>query len=118
MDHGKRDKKELKRSKKLEVQIMKKNKNYSKEYKFKVALEMIRGDLTVAELISKYQVPRSVLHRWKKQLLEQGAEIFAGNKLLQKLGSEDREIEKLHATIGRLKVENDFLQQISNKLQL
>ena len=74
---------------------MRKNKNYSKEYKFKVVLEMVRGDLTTAEIISKYQVASSVLHRWKKQLLENG-----------------------HAAIGRLKVENDFLHQVSAKLNL
>lgn len=59
---------------------MKKNKNYSNEYKFKVALEMIRGDLTMAAIISKYQVPRSVLHSWKKQLLDNGSDVFGGSK--------------------------------------
>lgn len=98
---------------------MKKNKNYSKEYKFKVVLEMVRGDLTRAEIISKYQVPSSVLHRWKKQLLENGAKIFesGSSSNVQKLSS-DNEIDKLHATIGRLKVENDFLHQVSAKLKL
>ncbi|MEO0347970.1 MAG: hypothetical protein AAF153_01315, partial [Pseudomonadota bacterium] len=42
---------------------MTKHKNYSKEFKFKVSLEMIRGDLTIAEIIAKYEVPRSVVHR-------------------------------------------------------
>lgn len=97
---------------------MKKNKNYSNEYKFKVALQMIRGDLTVAEIISKYQVPRSVLHRWKKQLLESGADIFSQVKSNNSPESSQAEIDKLHATIGKLKVENDFLHQISAKLKL
>jgi transposase-like protein len=39
---------------------MSKHKNYSHEFKLKVALEMVRGDLTLAEIVSKYQVPRSV----------------------------------------------------------
>ena len=43
---------------------MNKPKSYSKEFKFKVALEMVRGDLSIAEIISKYQVPRSVLGIW------------------------------------------------------
>ena len=98
---------------------MKKKKNYSKEYKFKVVLEMFRGDLTTAEIISKYEVPRSVLHRWKKQLLENGPDIFAvGSSSKVKKSSDNIEIEKLHATIGRLKVENDFLHQVSAKLRL
>lgn len=97
---------------------MRKNKNYSKEYKFKVVLEMVRGDLTTAEIISKYQVASSVLHRWKKQLLENGPKIFETSSSSAKKPSDDVEIEKLHATIGRLKVENDFLHHVSAKLNL
>ena len=97
---------------------MRKNKNYSKEYKFKVVLEMVRGDLTTAEIISKYQVASSVLHRWKKQLLENGPDIFENGSAGSKKSSDDVEIDKLHATIGRLKVENDFLHQVSAKLNL
>ena len=94
---------------------MKKNKSYTSEYKFKVALEMIKGDLTIAEIISKYQVPRSVLSKWKKELLENGSEIFKrGNKVAR--SGDNGELERLHATIGRLKVENDFLQKASAKL--
>jgi transposase len=97
---------------------MKKNKNYSNEYKFKVALEMVRGDLTVAEIISKYQVPRSVLHRWKKQLLDNGSDIFASNKQKYSVENNQADVEKLHATIGKLKVENDFLHLVSARLKL
>ncbi len=79
---------------------------------------MIRGDLTTAEIISKYQIPRSVLHRWKKQLLDNGPEIFSAGKANHGSENNNVAIEKLHATIGRLKVENDFLQQISAKLKL
>jgi transposase len=94
-----------------------KPKSYTNEFKFKVSLEMVRGDLTMAEIISKYQVPRSVLSKWKKQLLDNGANIFKpGHQPIQTHGS--AEVEKLHATIGRLKVENDFLHLISSKLKL
>ena len=61
---------------------MSKHKSYTSEFKFKIALEMIRGDLTIAEIISKYQVPRSVLSRWKKQLLDYGSAVFKiGNQV-------------------------------------
>lgn len=96
---------------------MSKHKSYTSEFKFKVALEMIRGNLTIAEIISKYQVPRSVLSRWKKQLLDNGSEVFKIGNLVadnQSLA----ELDKLHATIGRLKVENDFLHKLSAKLKL
>lgn len=98
---------------------MKKYKNYSKQFKFKVALEMIRGDLTTREIISKYQVPESVAFKWKKQMLENGAELFDKNTKYKTSGDEtNAEIEKLHSTIGRLKVEKDFLREAYKKLKL
>jgi transposase len=95
---------------------MNKNKSYNNEFKYKVALEMIRGDLTLAEIISKYKVPRSVISRWKKQFLDNGASIFK-NPNQSNQDQNKSELEKLHATIGRLKVENDFLQDCSVKLR-
>ena len=96
---------------------MVKQKSYKNDFKFKVAIEMIKGDLTIAEIISRYQVPRSVLSRWKKELLDNGPGIFKkGNQPAQ--ASNNHEMERLHATIGRLKVENDFLQQASARLML
>ena len=44
-------------------------KTYSKELKFKVAMEAIKGELTIAEIVSKYQVSKTVIHEWKKQVL-------------------------------------------------
>ena len=97
--------------------MSKNKKSYSNEFKFKVSLEMVRGDLTIAEIISKYQVPRSVALKWKQQLLAKGSEIFkSGQESSQ--SQNEKELEKLHATIGRLKVENDFLQAVSTKLKL
>ena len=70
---------------------MGKQKSYTNEFKFKVAVEMIKGDLTIAEIISKYQVPRSVLSKWKKQLLENGPEIYKkGNQPAQKIQGDGR----------------------------
>lgn len=93
--------------------IMKKN--YSNAFKFKAALEMIKGDLTIPELISKYQVSKSALHKWKNYLLENGAEFF--NDKLAKPAQEPVDLDSLHATIGKLKVENDFLLKAYAKLK-
>ena len=82
--------------------------SYSNAFKFKVVIEVIRGDLTIAEVISKYQISKSVIHRWKKQFLDNGASIF--NDKAPSFTRQESEVEKLHATIGKLKVENDFLQ--------
>ncbi len=44
-------------------------KTHNKDCKFKVALEAIRGDLTIAQIVSKYQVAEALVHKWKKQLI-------------------------------------------------
>lgn len=91
------------------------NKNYSNSFKFKVVLEVIRGDLTISQIISKYQISKSVIHKWKKQFLDNGSNAFT-NKANNK-NQEEVNIDKLHATIGKLKVENDFLQKAWEKLK-
>lgn len=55
-------------------------KTHNKDFKFKVALEAMRGDLTIAQIVSKYQVAESLVHKWKKQLLDSGGDIFEGKK--------------------------------------
>lgn len=82
---------------------------HSSAFKFKVALEAIRGEKTAAELCQTYGVVSSQLFKWKRALLDHGADIF--NKGQDKLTNQDDVVEKLHATIGRLKVENDFLSK-------
>jgi transposase len=88
-------------------------KTFSKEYKFKVAMEAIKGDLTIAEIISKYQVSKSAIHEWKKLVLDNGASVFGQKKEV----SPEKQVEVLHKIIGKLKVENDFLQDAWNKLK-
>ena len=46
-------------------------KTHNKDFKFKVALEAIRGDLTIAQIVSKYQVAESLVHKWKSNCLIQ-----------------------------------------------
>jgi len=73
---------------------------------------MIKGDLTIAEIISKYQVPRSVLSKWKKQLIDNGPEVYKkGNQPVQAYNNGN--MEKLHATIGRLKVLSHLLAALA-----
>ena len=85
-------------------------KHYDKEFKAKVALEAVRGEKTVAQIASIYQVHPNQVSSWKKQLLEALPEIFSrGQK------RKDKETEKnqdeLFKQIGQLKVENDFLKK-------
>lgn len=78
-------------------------------FKFRVALEGIRGDKTVAEICQDYRVASSQVYKWKAELMARGASIYAGRR--SKRGTCSQDIDKLHATIGRLKVENDFLER-------
>lgn len=90
--------------------------NYSPAFKLKVALEVIKGDMTIRELASRYEVSPAQIHRWKRQLLEQGAELFKSPHKSPK-GVHDDEIQKLHANIGRLTVENDFLSRALGRVK-
>lgn len=83
--------------------------NYSNHFKFKVILEVLQGNSTITETMSKYQISKSVIHKWKKQFLERGSTVFSSSNQNNEQQKEIN-IEKLHATIGKLKVENDFLQ--------
>lgn len=85
-------------------------KTHSKDFKFKVAIEAIRGDLTIAQIVSKYQVAESLVHRWKKQLLEEGSSLFDKEGRSSSLDASSWDIERLHAKIGQLTLERDFLE--------
>jgi len=85
-------------------------KTHSKNYKFKVAIEAIRGDLTIAQIVSKYQVAESLVHRWKKQLFDEGSSLFDKNGRPSGSDAISSDIEKLHAKIGQLTLERDFLE--------
>ena len=85
-------------------------KRYSAEFKAKVALEAIRGELTVAQLVTKHGVHQTLINGWKKQAMEGLAGIFSGRAEAAETARED-ELEKLHAKIGQLVVERDFLRK-------
>lgn len=90
-------------------------KPHSAEFKFKVAIAAIKEEKTTAELCQEYSVVSSQIFKWKKELIENGQEIFKKDLSFKK--EECNQVEKLHATIGRLKVENDFLAKFAGKSQ-
>ena len=92
-----------------------KKKPHSAEFKFKVAIASIKGDRTIAELCQEFGIVSSQLCKWKKEFLEKGACTFGGSSNTAQ--SSQAEIDKLHATIGKLKVENDFLEKIMRRYQ-
>jgi len=83
-------------------------KRYSAEFKAKVALEAIRGELTLSQLGARYGVHQTLINAWKKQAVEKLCTVFESGS--SEIGRpSEAELEKLHAKIGQLIVERDFL---------
>lgn len=89
-------------------------KRYSAEFKAKVALEALRGDLTVAQLAAKHGVHPTMVAGWKKQAVEGLSAVFSGKAEAAATTRAD-EVERLHAKIGQLVVERDFLSKASGR---
>ena len=89
-------------------------KRYSADFKAKVAIEAIRGDLTGSQLTAKHGIHQTLINDWKRQAIEGSSTVFA-----TKPEADDRvreiEVEKLHAKIGQLVVERDFLVKVSGR---
>lgn len=97
---------------------MSKKKKWSPEAKFKIALEIIKSEITLIELCKKYEVAPSQVHSWKRQLLEQGSELFKKPEKDRKIKEvQEAEQKVLYAKIGALTVERDFLKECWSKLQ-
>ena len=82
---------------------------HTKGFKFQVAVECIKGDLTLAQIMSKYKLSSSLVHKWKKQLLDNGSDIFDQSNS-KSTNKEYIDVKQLHAKIGELLLENDFLE--------
>jgi transposase len=93
---------------------MNKRKRYGAEFKAKVALEALKGDLTLAQLASKHGVHQGQISGWRKQAVDGMAGVFSG-KAEAGEASQQVDIEKLHAKIGQLVVERDFLVKVSGR---
>ncbi|MBW3245870.1 transposase [Epibacterium sp. DP7N7-1] len=87
---------------------MAKRRNFTDQFKAKVALEALRGDKTVLEIAARHQLHPNQVSTWKRQAIEGMADVFSGGK---QAGPIEAELRELHAKIGRLAVENDFLSE-------
>ena len=91
-----------------------KRKRYSADFKAKVALEALKGELTLSQLATKHGVHQTMIAAWRRQAIEGLAGVFSG-KAEAAEGAREGEIDKLHAKIGQLVVERDFLAKASGR---
>ena len=89
--------------------MRRKRRTHKPEFKAKVALAALQGDLTMAEIMKKFDVHANQVTDWKKQLSSSAPEVF-GRTTSNKEESEE-EVQVLHAKIGQLTIENDFLER-------
>ena len=82
--------------------------NHSPVFKARGGMDVLRDEKTVVELARQYDVHPNQVTAWKKELLQRAAEVFGGNPV--EVGGADAEkVRELHAKIGELTVERDFL---------
>ncbi len=93
-----------------------KRKRYGAEFKARVALEAMRGELTTAQLATKHGFHQTMVGEWKKQAVEGLTSVFSGKEAAQDAArSSEAEVERLHAKIGQPVVERDFLAKASGR---
>ena len=80
--------------------------NHGAAFKAQVAVAAIKGDKTLAELAEQFSVHPTQITEWKQHLLARAADVFGGTKP----PSETPDLKTLHAKIGQLALENDFLE--------
>ena len=95
--------------------MSKKRRKLSPEFKARVALDAMSGEHTLAELASKYSVHPNQISTWKKQAKKGMVASFSG-KVQTDQQANEAQIKELHAKIGQLAVENDFLQRAFAKI--
>ena len=89
----------------------------TKELKFKIALEAIRGEKQISEIAHEYQVHPQQITRWKRELLEWGSELFS-SKADRDIKQFEAEREALYKMIGHQQVVIDWFNKKLGILQL
>ncbi len=88
----------------------------SAEFKVRVVLEVLRGELTPAQPAGKHGIHQTMVGEWKRQAMEGTVAVFSGRSAAQESSkAAEAEVEKLQAKIGQLLVERDFLATASGR---
>ena len=86
--------------------------NHTPAFKARVALGAVKGELTLADLAQQFDVHPNQITQWKAQLLEGAAGVFDGRSWRSEPAVD---LKALHAKIGELTLENDFLEGVLGK---
>jgi transposase-like protein len=89
--------------------VKKIRRNHSPAFKAKVALEAAKDESTIVELSRKYEVHVNQIRAWKRQLLDGAVDVFEPG--VDKRKNQEEIVKDLHAKIGELTVERDFLSR-------
>ena len=92
--------------------MSRKRRKFSASFKAKVALAAIKGQRTIAELASEYEVHGNQITQWKKQLLDAATEAFSRSREAD-LKDQDELTASLYEQIGRLKMELEWTKKKS-----
>jgi transposase-like protein len=90
--------------------MSKQRRRFNADFKFRVALEAAKGQQTIGELAGKHSLHPNQISQWKRQLLEEGPDVFAGNGAQAQQAQEAMQSE-LYEQIGRLKMELEWLKK-------
>jgi transposase len=88
---------------------------FSGQFKAKVAIEAIKEVKTLQQLAEQYEVHPTVIARWKREFLEGASRIFDEGNAKEKV-SPDKDQQQLFRKIGELQMENDFLKKVLEQL--
>lgn len=91
--------------------------NHSPTFKAKVALAAIKGEKTLADLAQQFDVHPNQITQWRSQLLDGAAGVF-GSEAKSEAAAQTIDVKTLHAKIGELALENDFLSGALGKAGL
>ncbi len=89
--------------------MRRKRRNHSTAFKAKVAVAALKGDRTQAELAEDFDIHPNQIIEWRKLLLENADQVFGRSE--KQTEESEFKIKELHAKIGQLTMERDFLEQ-------
>ena len=88
--------------------MRRKRRNHATSFKAKVALAAIRGDRTLAELAEQFDVHPNQIQEWRRRLVDNAEDVF--DRRGRNTEETDQKVKELHAKIGQLTMERDFLE--------